>query len=194
MKKIGFICEGKSDRLILESTLFSKLLSKLNLQSVLVKNVEGNGNLLPDFMDEHLSQMKDYKAEFVLILTDLDEDQCITKTKERINPHSYLSKFVFIVLSVKSIESWFLADSETMSSIFRKNFHFPLPEKTEGKPFDIIKAALKNNMENSRGVGSKSILASLMLKHGFSIENASRHPNCPSATYFLSKLQEISSS
>ena len=32
-----------------------------------------------------------------------------------------------------------------------------------------------------------------MLKYGFTIENAANHPNCPSARYFLTKLQTLAS-
>jgi hypothetical protein len=38
---------------------------------------------------------------------------------------------------------------------------------------------------------SKPRLAKKMLEKDFSIQNAASHPNCPSAKYFLTKLQSI---
>lgn len=65
---------------------------------------------------------------------------------------------------------------------------FNLPEQ-EMSPFATLLQLFLT--KTNRGVGSKNILVSRVLNYGFTIEQAARHPNCPSARYFPTKLQTL---
>jgi len=185
MVKVGFICEGKTERKVLESVKFQKLLIYTGIERVGdVYNAGGSGNLLPGKLQEALGLLFAQGAEKIIILTDLDEDACITFTKNRITTDENR----ILIVAVRKIESWFLADSETMSLLLKEKFEFELPEK-EIEPFETLKALFINKYD--RGIGVKDTFTARMLKYGFSLENAAQHPNCPSATYFLDKLQQL---
>lgn len=187
MVKIGFICEGYTELFILKSDDFNALLSELGLECVGVINVEGNGNLLPKNIEKHRKNLIADGAEKIMILTDLDEDLCITLTKQRIGeqPDQH------IIIAVKQIESWFLADTSTMKSIFRGNFLFENPED-ERVPIETIRRLYFDKFNKGLiGRDEKKKLAFKMVENGFSLKSVAAHPNCPSASYFLKKLQEI---
>lgn len=184
---IGFICEGFTEALILESEIFNSLLQDLNIKNVGLINVKGNGNLLPHRILQHQDFLFEEGASKIFILTDLDKDECITKTKLRITE----SPNQIIVIAVKQIESWFLADNPTMSKIFKDDYSFEFPENEE-IPFETIRKTYFYKFNRGLvGKDEKLRLARKMLNSGFSIQNAANHPNCPSAKYFLTKLQSI---
>ncbi len=139
---------------------------------------------MPGNSKEYLDTLLANGAEKILILTDLDEDACITFTKNRITT----SADRIVIVAVRNIESWFLADSQTLSLLLRQKFEFEQPEN-EITPFETLRNIFLE--KQNRGIGDKDILAARMIKYGFSLENAARHPNCPSATYFLNKLQQL---
>jgi hypothetical protein len=182
--KIGLICEGDTDKMVLESTDFQDILTQFNLECVRVEDAVGNGNLLPQHIEKYRDSLQNFGASKIIILTDLDENACITFTKERLKalPDE------IVIISVKTLESWFLADSQVMSKLIGKDFNCEFPEK-ESNPFRKIKSIFQEH--TTRGVGTKTILTRRVLKYGFSIQNAANHPNCPSAKYFLTKLQSI---
>jgi hypothetical protein len=182
--KIGFICEGDTDKMVLESSNFQAILRKMDLECIRVEDADGNGNLLPQHIEKYRNSLQNFGATKIIILTDLDENASITFTKERLKalPND------IIIISVKTLESWFLADSQVMSQLIGKEFNFEFPE-IENNPFETIKHIFQK--ETTRGVGTKRILTRRVLKYGFSIQNAANHPNCPSAKYFLTKLQSI---
>jgi hypothetical protein len=184
--KIGFICEGDTDKMVLESPDFQAILTKLNLECVRVEDADGNGNLLPQHIEKYRDSLQNFGASKIIILTDLDEYACITFTKERLKalPDE------IVIISVKTLESWFLADSQVMSQLIGKDFNFEFPER-ENNPFEKIRSIFQEH--TLRGVGTKRILTRRVLKYGFSIQNAANHPNCPSAKYFLTKLQQCAS-
>jgi hypothetical protein len=182
--KVGFIVEGKTERKIVESAAFRELLSNNHLSLVSpVINADGNGNLLPKKLKESITVLQSNGAEKIFIVTDLDEDACITKTHERIGA----SANTIVIIAVKQIEAWFLADSFTMSTLLREDFSYEWPEK-ENAPFEKLKSLFLD--KTNRGVGTKDTFTARMLKYGFSIQRAAAHPNCPSATYFLNKLKQ----
>jgi hypothetical protein len=184
---IGFICEGFTEALILESEDFNRVLQEFNLKNVGLINVKGNSNLLPHRISQHQEFLFKEGASKIFILTDLDKDECITKTKLRITE----SPNQIIIIAVKQIESWFLADNETMSKILEGDFIFNFPEN-EDVPIETIRKIHFDKFNRGLiGKDEKTKLARKMLKYGFSIQNAANHPNCPSAKYFLTKLQSI---
>ncbi len=183
MVKVGFICEGETEKIIVDSFDFKNILEKRNLKLIKAIDATGNGNLLPKNIKPFIENLKDDGAEKIFILTDLDQDLCITKTKERINaPHDLI-----IVISVKQIEAWFLADSTTLSNIFKEGFYFDFPE-VENNPREKLKDIFI--AKTNRGIGdSKPKFAKRIIKDGFSVSNSALHPNCNSAKYFLDKLK-----
>ena len=189
MVNVGFICEGYTELFILESQAFKNILNQLQLNSVGIINVEGNGNLLPHNLKSHRENLFTKGASVIFILTDLDQDQCITKTRLRITE----SENQIIIVAVKQIESWFLSDYTAMNTIFQGDYAFEFPEN-EDVPFETIRTKYFEKFRRGLvGRNEKKRLAQKMLNSGFSIQHAANHPNCPSASYFLTKLKQCAS-
>lgn len=173
--------------MILESGDFKDLLTELHLNFIPeIINAEGNGNLLPNNIEKHSKILLDKGATKIIILTDLDKDVCITQTKERIYPLENHS----VIVSVKQIESWFLADTYAMRSLLKTgNFNNTHPE-SYSSPYEEIKKIRMDKI--NQGAGSKLFLAKIMInQNNFSIKRAAEHPNCTSAKYFIEKLRQL---
>ncbi len=182
MVKLGFICEGETEKIIVESLAFREFLLANGFELVKAFDATGNGNLLPENILPMINNLLEEGAKKIFIITDLDEDVCITKTKERINA----PEGIIVIVSVKKIEAWFLADSNTLSSIFKGNFLFENPEN-ESDPRQVLKNLFIE--KTGRGIGeSKPRFAAKMVNNGFSVINSASHPNCSSAQYFIQKL------
>lgn len=191
MVKVGFICEGVTEQKLLFSDKFQQFLSSINLLSVNVINATGAGNLLPHNIQGFVESLEKDEAEVIFILTDLDDDVCITKTKERIKAREK----DIVIIAVKKIESWFLANDHAMQMLLNNPyFSYPFPEK-EAEPFEIINGLLTTH--TGRGIGKKSAgkikLVYRLLELGFKISHSAEHSNCNSAKYFINKLIQISS-
>jgi hypothetical protein len=189
MVKIGFICEGYTEQILLQSDPFRKLLHSLNIESLSAINAEGSGNLLPHNITGYIERLEKQGATTVLILTDLDDEICITNTKSRIGARPKDQ----VIISVKKIEAWFLASSPAMEKLLAiPKFVFANPEDDE-EPFETINQLLTKHA--GRGVGKKKAgkikLVSRMIDLGFDLSDAAANENCPSARYFLKKLTEI---
>ena len=188
MVKLGFIVEGETEKIILEQSDFFSYLLSLGIDYIPdVIDAKGNGNLLPYNIGAYSKTLEDKGATRIFILTDLDDDECITNTKTRIAP---LPHHV-VTVSVKEIESWFLSDTAAMR-LFVKDpaFTYDNPE-TIADPFEEIRTIRISKI--NRGVGSKVILAKAMVKNcNFSVKKAAQHTNCNSAKYFLKMISEVS--
>lgn len=190
MVKIGFIVEGFSEKIFFDSPKFRKYLSDLNIDYISeIINADGNGNLLPHNIEEFTKILINKGATKIFIITDLDSDQCVTKTKDRIKPNEIHQ----CVISKKAVESWFLADTETIRKYYKTiNFECLNPEDLEN-PFKEIDSQKKIFL--NRGIGSSKIkLTNSLVNLGLSFENILKHPNCESAKYFHSKLIQYSNS
>ena len=187
MVKVGFIVEGETEKLLIDSDVFQTLLMDLQLECVSEAiDARGNGNLLPHNIIPFRETLKDKGAEHIIILTDKDDDACITLTRQRVSERENQ----MIIVAVKKIEAWFLADSQTMSCLLKEDYVFENPEQ-ENVPYDTISALIYD--KTGRGIGgSKPKFAKNILRKGFSLTRAAAHPNCPSATYFLNKLTQTS--
>lgn len=178
MVKVGFIVEGKTEKIIIESDKFKEFLLNNDYELVTpVIDAKGGGNLLPSNIEPFIKRLKDSQADRIVVLTDLEDEICVDKVKKRIG-HSEI-KAIFV--AVKAIEAWFLADTKAMQKLLNNNdFVEEFPEYTEKMPQERIQElAIKYT---NRGIGSsKPMFARKMLKWGFSIENSANHPNCPSA-------------
>jgi len=187
MVKLGFIVEGETERIILEKSDFFSHLQSLSINYVpKIVNADGSGNLLPYKIGDYTNRLRVEGATMIFILTDLDNDACITNTKNRIAP---LPDQVVIV-SVKTIESWFLSDTEAMRRLLKDpQFQYSDPQNISD-PYEEIRSLGISKL--NRGFGSKVMLAKTMVKNcNFSILNAARHPNCNSAKYFLEMISEV---
>ncbi len=185
MVKVGFICEGKTEKKIIESVIFQEWLIKNDIQCINpVFDAEGNGNLLPNNIRLIREELIKNGAQQIIILTDLDDDVCITLTKQRI---THLDNQI-VLIAVKKIEAWFLADHKTISQLVNSHVIVDLPEASDN-PFETIQQLFLE--KTGRGIGTQPMLARRMIKYGFSVEKAAQHPNCPSANYFLTKLQSL---
>ena len=187
MVNVGFICEGDKEVEIVKSGAFQKLLAESALQCVSpIEDADGNDNLLPHNIREKRVTLTKAGARTIFVLTDLDNDASVSNARQRIGEHPDQC----IVVAVRETEAWFLADSATLSALLGQPIYVDYPEQ-ELKPFATIRRLFL--AQTGRGVGTKPILARRMIKYGFTIENAARHPNCPSANYFLTKLQTLAS-
>jgi hypothetical protein len=187
MVKLGFICEGETEKIIIESSSFKELLTENNCTLLKAFDATGNGNLLPHNITPMINNLIEEGAEKIIIITDLDKDECITKTKARIDAPAE----IITIVAVKQVESWFLADSNTLSVLLNEDgFTFNQPEE-EPIPRDTIQRLFLQKTASGIG-GSKPRFAIKMIKNGFSIKNSAAHKNCPSARYFITKLQSLS--
>jgi len=185
MTKVGFICEGGTERKIVESENFKQILTSLELELVApVIDATGKSNVYRSKIDAHVQRLKANGADKIIVITDLDDDACITKTKEAVG----IDKVDLIIVAVKQIEAWYLADSACMTTICKTEIDYEFPEEPSS-PFDVIKAMLMEH--TGRGVGDKILLTSKCLGSNFSIANSAKHPNCSSAKYFLDKLSAL---
>lgn len=189
MIKVGFICEGYTEQILLRSNAFTQLLNSLQIEPLPIINAEGSGNLLPHNISGYTERLEREGAKAIVILTDLDEDICITKTKKRIAGRAQ----DVVVIAVKKIEAWFLACSPVICKLLQQDgFTIALPEQ-ETNPFETINKLLTQS--TGRGIGKKTAgkikLANKMIELGFDLPLAAAHKNCPSAAYFLRRLTEI---
>ncbi len=195
MVKVGFICEGDTEAILLSSDNFQLYLSSINLRAVNVINACGSGNLLPHNIKGYIEGLEKSGAEVILILTDLDENICITETKNRIKARLQ----DIVIVAVKKIEAWFLANDLAMRLLLNNpDFSYPAPEK-ESEPFETINGLLINH--TGRGIGKKGTpktgavkikLVHKLLELGLDISQSAEHPGYTSARYFIDRLAQIS--
>ncbi|MCC6372249.1 MAG: DUF4276 family protein [Bacteroidia bacterium] len=187
MVKLGFIVEGDTEKILLESDNFKLFLTELQLDYVPeIINACGNGNLLPHNIEKFSVMLKNKGATHIIILTDLDEDTCVTFTKERINPpENHLC-----VVTRKRIEAWFLADTSALRNFIENNIpECEFPELIND-PYEEIRQM--RILHHGRGFNNKRKLANSMLQCGFSFKRAASHGNCSSANYFINKIIQLS--
>lgn len=189
MVKVGFLVEGDTEKKIILSDNFKAYCQSQNIEilpSILPTKGQRGKDIFKnkEKIDAFIEILKDNGAEYIFVIRDLEDLTCVIEAKNEI-----ASDEVNKIIVVKAIESWFLADTKAISSYFEQDSYFhDLPESIE-KPFDYLK---QQSIEiKKRGISDKLIFAGIMLKHGFSIENAAKHPNCPSAKYFIKKLESL---
>jgi hypothetical protein len=183
MVKIGFICEGLTDKLILKSVKFNLLLQSLGLECIDI-NDRGGRDKVKYKLSTFLQILLDKGAEKVVVIVDLDKDPCITHTKEWLT--SYDSQIT--IIAVKEVESWLLADSETMSKFLEIDFEEQYPEAIQDPKRHLLKLC---EPKFSPAIFNITKVFERIIDNGFNIENAATHPNCHSAQYFINKLSQI---
>jgi len=193
MVNVGFIVEGHSEAIVYKSIGFVEILQKFGINLIKVVTPGGRPNFfIKDQIEKYCNELFDDGAEKIIMIIDKEtNNECLSEIKKKIYNCDSVNQIN--IIQVKTLESWFLADSTALSNAFKKNFQYENPENIEGHPFDELQSLFLNNGEK-RGLGSKeSILPAkkMVNKHNFSIESAAKHPNCPSAKYFLQKLSEL---
>lgn len=187
MVKVGFIVEGDSEKVLIESAGFRKWAGGQGLDICSpVINAKGGGNLLPHHIKPMLAQIERSQPDHIVILTDLEDAANVETVKARITTeHTNL-----IFIAIKALEAWFLADTDAMRRwLNASEFFEPAPEQTLGMPWDRLKEVAKAH--GSRGPGSnKVIFAKKMcgVALQYELERAAAHPACPSAKVFRDGL------
>jgi hypothetical protein len=195
MVKIGFICEGDTEAIFLSSQYFKNLLISKNIELIDKPiNVKGNGNLLPHNIENYTKILLEKGAEKIFILADLENDGCVTKTKERIKPNTDIH---ILIISKKMIESWLLSDFETLKKVLKitkkSKFIYNINTETLDNPKKEIKSLLKKYRPNLKGINEKMIIQ-LFLENNFSLERASQNiflNKNNSLEYFIKKTETI---
>lgn len=183
MVKLGIICEGESEVKIFKSENFISFLNTIGIELIDVQETGSKNQFYGERLNAHRQILIDKGATQVIALLDLDKEQCITITKEKVLSFDNLS----VIVAVKEFENWYLADTNALCNFLSKQVFVDRPEMYD----EAI-----NEMMNLKGFTfpkSKPKLAQKMINSGFSIENAANHPNCPSANYFLTKLKQCAS-
>ena len=104
MVSIGFIGEGKTEQILLESDSFQAWLQQNGIKRVgTVIDADGAGNLLPEQIHPLQQELLGYGAKLIVVLTDLDNDMSVRITKQRIGE----SNDQVVIVAVKAIEAWF---------------------------------------------------------------------------------------
>jgi hypothetical protein len=186
--KIGFIVEGNTEKIVIESESFKQWTTQQGIEIYHpVLDAKGGGNLLPKHIQPLVQRLKD--ADYIVILTDLEYEASPQAVRDRIGT-SYTS---LIFIAVKAIEAWFLADSEALRKWLKTDDIFEVyPERTVNMPWERLKE-LANNYKQIGTGSSKPAFAKRMTKHYyFSLERAASHPNCPSAKEFHDSLLKLS--
>ena len=191
MVNVGFIVEGNTEKIVIDSPQFKEFLRSINISIVdPVIDANGNGNLLPKNIEPFINRLKTASAEKIVVITDADQDT-ISQVKTRILPPNASYKVDLIVVAVKAFEAWFLACEELMKKVLcLPDYAMGYPECTPNLPFEYIKEITTNN--KGRGPGTKTAFARRVVQNGFSLRNAAAHPNCPSAKFFLDSLLQFS--
>lgn len=191
MTRISFIVEGKSEVVMLESPQFKNWAARQGLEIGAIVDAKGSGNLcerlMPNRVEECLAMGSD--SDYVVVLTDLDCDPCVTATKERMG----CAGVDLVVVARQALEAWFLADTEAMRRwLGQPDFFEEQPEQIQGKPFQHLQELKTRYQVAGRiGRGHSDFANKFINEYGFSIERAAAHPACPSAQYFIKKITSL---
>lgn len=179
MVKIGFIVEGSTESIIVNSPAFIAFLQNNGFELVTpVVDAKGGGNLLPKYVENFVGTLRQAGAEKICILTDLEDEASTDVVRARIAHEDVDISFI----AIKAIEAWFLADSDAMKAWLNEAaFHEEHPEMTISKPWERLREIAQQL--NKPGTGpSKTIFANKMVsRFGFDVSKAAAHPNCVSA-------------
>ncbi len=187
MVDIAFLVEGETEEILISHLRDIDWFKQFNINIVSIINLKGNGNFCAKNIEKFIIQAKAFNPEHIILLTDLECDPCIEKTKARLGD----CVDCITVIARKAIESWMLADTELMKKITNNLSYVCIePENTKDMPFDEIVNILKEN--NTKGTGpSKPRFLKRLIKQGFDIDRAKEHNNIQSLNYFIDKLNNI---
>lgn len=181
MVKIGFIVEGHTEKILIESTSFQNWAKQQGIEICKpVLNAKGGGNLLPQNIEPMMKVLQLKQPNYIVILTDLEREPTQEAVKARIGTqHTGL-----IFIAIKAIEAWFLADSSALSAWLKTELSEIYPEKTIGMPWDRLGELAKELKQRGTGASKVEFAKKFMEKNGFDFARAANHLNCPSAKEF----------
>lgn len=182
MVKVGFIVEGDTEKVIVESPAFMDWLTANGITLVQpVVNAEGGGNLLPHNIDPFVARLQQAQADHIVILTDQENESGPDVVRQRIGQKH--TNLVFV--AVKAIEAWFLADTQALRHwLVMPEFVEAKPEETPDMPWDRLKEIAHQNQKRGPGTNKVIFARRMIKKHGFNVAKAAEHPDCPSAFEF----------
>ena len=190
MVTVGFVVEGASESLLVESELFQTWLrEECNLEVVdRVVDVKGNGNMRARNIEDHVRLLRqETNPDKVVVLADLDPEKqvpCVQARKKIIGSQG----IDLIVIAKKAMESWFLADTEAMRRwLGDDTFCEVNPETLTGKPWDRLRE-LGGKKGSGPGKSKPRFVKRFICDHGFDVRRAAQHTQCPSARYFVERL------
>ncbi|MNF75100.1 hypothetical protein D3C77_319790 [compost metagenome] len=186
--RVGFIVEGKTEAMVVNSTAFQQWLASLGLELCRpALDAKGGGNLLPQNIGDLVTVLMAHQPAHIVILTDLEDEADVAAVRDRITTE--YTELIFI--AVKAIEAWFLADTQALNRWLKTQGVMELlPEQTPAKPWDRLKAIAAE--QQARGPGSKASFAKQYITHhGFDVSQAAVHPACPSAREFCEGLAAL---
>lgn len=189
MVKVGFIVEGGSEKVIIESMQFRNWLQQNGIELVTpVLDANGGGNLLPRNIEPLIERFQSLNVDHIFVLTDLENEPDTQAVRNRIENPS----INFIFVAVKALEAWYLADTSAMNKWLKEtDFCEEFPERTLYMPWDRLKEIAQNLNKTGPG-GNKISFAKKMVKHfDFQISDSAGHPNCDSAKEFIRVLESI---
>lgn len=189
MVRIGFIVEGDSEKIMIESPGFKDWANSQGIEICSpVINAKGGGNLLPHHLGPMVTQLERSNPDHIVILTDLEDAADVATVKARVTEEH--TRFIFV--AVKALEAWFLADTDAMRNWLNRNDFFEAsPEQTERMPWDRIKEIAIEN--SARGPGSSKVIFARKFcgVHNYQISKSAAHPECRSAKEFHDQLVEL---
>jgi len=187
MVKVAFLVEGETEEILINHLKQINWFEKYSLDIVSIINLKGNGNFCTKNIEKFIAQAKAFNPKHIVLLTDLECDPCIEKTKDRLGD----CDDCVTIIARKAIESWILADSKLMKKITdNSSFECLSPELTTEMPFEVIANILKEH--STKGTGpSKPRFLKRVIKQGFSLDSACLHPNIGSLNYFIDKLSKL---
>ena len=191
--RVGFVVEGDSEKVFVESRTFRQWLKEQGMNLVDPVAVAGGQGKMEWRSDRGgiglvaLLKRQVGNLDRVVVLADLDPSlavPCITARKNRIDSQAA----DLVVVARKALESWFLADTETMRRWTRDDSYFEKhPEYTDGMPWDRIKEVGRVR----RGRSKVRFARRLIDEHGFDVVRAAEHPGCPTARYFVERVSAL---
>lgn len=186
--RVGFIVEGKTEAMVINSDAFKLWLTRQGLELCRpALDAKGGGNLLPQNLGDLVNVMLAHNPQHIVILTDLEDAVSVDAVRQRIG--TVHTNLVFV--AVKAIEAWFLADTMALNSWLKsQEVVETTPEQTPDMPWEQLKAIAAGRQ--ARGPGTKASFAKQYIKHhGFDVARAATHPNCPSVVEFCNGLTAL---
>lgn len=99
---VAFIVEGKVKKFFIDSLNKQGWFDKYNIEKIgPTIDVKGGGNLCPRNMPQFVEQIKTFNPDKIFILTDLECDPYVEKTKDRLGT----CDICIVVLARKAIEA-----------------------------------------------------------------------------------------
>lgn len=191
MVKIGFIVEGDTEKILIDSKGFRAWTKANNIEICTpVINAKGGGNLLPHHIEPMLAQFRQAAPDHIVILTDLENEPDVASVISRITTTH--TQFIFV--AVKAIEAWFLADTLALQRWLKiDDVLEATPENTPGMPWERLKALAMEKGARGPGPNKPAFAMQMCRHHGFEIAQAANHPACHSVKLFHDTLLGLGS-